>query len=95
MYSTAAVAWLTGIIALACLLTVSINQFDQLAATSPYTQAQLDRERALELEKQCAGIISDAALEDCRLSATPMHGEGKGMLVTFPPYNVRDADEKS
>lgn len=95
MLSTATTAWLTGFIALACLFILSISHSDQLIATSPLAQHEVERIEAADIARQCAGIVSSDALEDCLLTATPMSGDGEGMLVTIPVADRSDHEERS
>ncbi len=65
MFTTAAKAWLAGLFALIGLLVVATGLFDRQVTASPLVVAQMERMRALEAERACAGIISSEALEEC------------------------------
>lgn len=84
MLATPAKAWLTGFAALLGLLVAAAGLLGAAPPTRPLTVSELERQRALDLERLCAGIVSSEALEDCRLMAAPMSGDGKGHLVGLP-----------
>ncbi|AXS40558.1 hypothetical protein D1F64_11430 [Breoghania sp. L-A4] len=48
---------------------MAIGQFDRQVTASPFVVAQTERMRALGAERDCAGIISSEALDECLRAA--------------------------
>lgn len=81
MYTNPYTAWLTGLVALTALLVTASFQLDPVASPPPLVAEHAERHADASDARICAGYVSVAALEDCRLGATPMRSLAPSMIV--------------